>query len=79
MVLKPSDYSIPEPGENLDPTSPVDFLSRFAGMAFVVGVLVFALGVGRNKVAPMMNEAFSSLTGGIVSSSDSGGGPWEGV
>jgi hypothetical protein len=79
MVLKPSDYSVPEMGEELDPTSPVDFLSRFAGMAFAIGVVVFAVGVARNKVAPIMNSAFSSLTGGLVSSSDSSGGPWDGV
>jgi len=79
MVLKPSDYSIPEPGENLDPTDPVGFLSRFAGMALALGVVVFALGVARSKVAPLMDEAFSSVTGGLVSSSESSGGPWDGV
>jgi len=79
MVLKPSDYSIPEPGENLDPTDPVGFLSRFSGMVLALGVVVFALGVARNKIAPLMDEAFSSVTGGLVSSSESSGGPWDGV
>jgi len=79
MVLKPSDYSIPEMGENLDPTSPVDFLTRFLGMAFALGVVVFAVGLARNKIAPLMDSAFSSVTGGLVSSSESSGGPWDGV
>lgn len=79
MVLKPSDYSIPEPGENLDPTDPVGFLSRFAGMAFAIGVVVFAVGVARTKISPLMNEAFGSITGGLVSSDEGSNGPWDGV
>jgi hypothetical protein len=77
MVLKPSDYSLPEMGESLNPTSPVDFLTRFLGMAFAVSVVLFAVGVGRNTIVPTMNSVFSSLTGGIISSNDSTGGPWE--
>lgn len=77
MVLKPSDYALPEMGENLDPSSPVNFLSRFAGMAVALGALVFALGVARSTVAPAMDSVFSSLTGGIVSSGGSNGGVWE--
>jgi hypothetical protein len=77
MVLKPSDYSLPEMGESFNPTSPVDFLTRFLGMAFAVSVVLFAVGVGRSTIVPAMNSLFSGLTGGIISSNNSSGGPWE--
>jgi len=77
MVLKPSDYDLPEMGESLDPTSPIDFLTRFLGMSFAISVVLFAVGVGRSTIVPTMNSVFSSLTGGIISSNNSSGGPWE--
>jgi len=77
MVLKPSDYSLPEMGESIDPTSPVSFVTRIAGMAFALSVVVFAFGVGRNTLVPLMNNIASSLTGGLISSSGGSGGPWE--
>jgi hypothetical protein len=79
MVLKPSDYSLPEMGESYDPTDPAGFLSRLGGMVFALAVVAFAFGVARNKVAPLMDQAFSSLTGGLVSSSSDSGGPWDQV
>lgn len=78
MVLKPSDYQIPSPGETMDPTSPVDFLSRLAGLMFVLSAVVFVYRLAKNRGAPLMDRVFGSATGGLLSSSDSSG-PWEGV
>lgn len=75
MVLKPSDYSLPEPGESLDPTSPTDFITRLAGMAFSIGAVVFVYRLASGKVAGTMNDVFGSVSGGVLSSGDSGG-PW---
>lgn len=77
MVLKPSQFTAPKPGEQLNPMDPVNFIGRMLGMTFVLGAIVFALGVGRNRVAPIMNNLASSLTGGFVSSGGSSGSVWD--
>lgn len=81
MVLSPSDYSLPEPGEQMDPTKPTGFASRFAGMVVVLSVVAFAWQIAKNRGASFLNDTVGNLTGGLVSSDGSGGGddPWEGV
>jgi len=78
MVLEPSDYEIPSPGESMDPTSPVDFVSRLAGLVVVLSAVVFAYRLAKNRGASLMDRVAGSLTGGLVSSSGDSG-PWDGV
>jgi len=66
-------------GESIDPTSPIDFISRLAGMAVVLSAVVFVLRLSQSRGAPLMDSVFSSLTGGLVSSSSDSGGVWEDV
>lgn len=79
MVLSPSDYSLPKQGESMDPTQPVDFLSRVAGLLVVLSVLAFAWNFAKNRGASFIDRTAGSLTGGLVSSSGDSAGPWEGV
>lgn len=75
MVLKPSDYSLPEPGESLNPTSPVDFVSRWAGMVVALSAVAFAVQLARGKGSSILNNLFGSVTGGLVSTGGDDG-PW---
>lgn len=79
MVLSPSDYSVPEPGETMDPTKPKDFLSRFTGMVVVLSVVAFAWSIAKNRGATWLDETAGNLTGGLVSSSGSSNSAWDGV
>ena len=80
MVLKPSDYEVPQPGERMNPMDGIPFLSRVAGILVVFSVLAFAWQFAQNRGASLIDRFAGSLTGGLLSSSgESGGGPWEGV
>lgn len=74
MVLKPSDYSVPKPGETMDPTSPMDFLTRWGGLVVVFTALVFAWRYAQNRAAPRVDQILGGLTGGAASYSGSTGG-----
>ena len=78
MVLSPSDYNLPEPGERMDPTSPMDFGSRILGMIVALSVVWYAWQFARNRGASFIDSTLGSLTGGILSS-EGDAGPWEGV
>lgn len=80
MVLKPSDYSLPKPGERMDPTNPMDFVSRFAGLVVVLSVVAFGWQMAKNRGVSFINDTAGSLTGGLISTDGSGGNdPWDGV
>ena len=74
MVLSPSDYKVPKPGETMDPTDPRDFLSRWAGLAVVFTAIVFAWRYASNRGAPFIDRTLGSLTGGAASYSGTSGG-----
>ena len=76
MVLQPSDYSLPEPGERMNPMDGVPFLSRVAGMVAVLSVVAFAWRMADNRGAPFIDRTLGSLTGGLLSTHETGG-PWE--
>ena len=80
MVLKASDYSLPEPGERMNPMDGVPFISRVTGLVIVMSVLVFAWNLANNRGASLIDNFLGSLTGGLLSSDpDSGDGMWDGV
>lgn len=80
MVLKPSDYSLPKPGETMNPMNPTNFLTRLIGMIAVLSVVAFAWEFAQNRGVSFIDRTAGSLTGGLLSSTgESGGGPWDGV
>lgn len=76
MVLSPSDYDLPEPGERVVSASdPVGSMTRVIGMVLSLGVVYFAWQYAKNRVAPFMDKQLGALTGGAASySGESGGG-----
>jgi hypothetical protein len=62
----------------MNPTNPVDFVSRFTGLVVVLSVLAFAWQFAKGRGASFINNTAGSLTGGILSTDDDSG-PWDGV
>lgn len=73
MVLSQSDFSIPEPGESIDPTSPKDSGMRIAGMVVVFSIVIFAFRFAQNRGVGFLNGLADN-----VGLSSSGGSAWEG-
>lgn len=67
MVLRPSDYSIPSPGNQYDPTS-VGTYKRLAGFVVVATLLLYAWRLATNRVFP----TFDSLMGRVGMSTSGG-------
>lgn len=64
----------------MDPTETGDFLSRVAGLAIVLSVLAYVYRLSTNRGADVIDNFAGRISGGLLSSSGSGGGSiWEGV
>lgn len=61
MVLNPSDYSLPEPGESYDPTSVRDFVPRLAGLVIAFTVVAWAWETANSTGTDLMNRLTSKL------------------
>jgi hypothetical protein len=74
-MLAPSDYDLPEPGENvIDHRDPLGSATRAVGMVVSLGVVYFAWQYAKNRVAPFLDRQLGSLTGGAASYSGTSGG-----
>lgn len=56
MVLRKSDYSLPKPGQQWDPTRPKSFLMKLAGSAFALTVVAWLVKVALNAGVPLMDQ-----------------------
>lgn len=75
MVLSKSDYSVPKPGETMDPTDPTGFVSRLAGLVVVLSVIAFAFNFATNRGVSFINK-YAGRVG--LSSSGQENSPWGG-
>jgi len=74
MVLNPSDYSLPKPGESIvEPSDPTGSATRVVGLIVVLAFLAWAWAFAQNRGVSFINRFAGSV--GLQSS---GGGSWEG-